>query len=69
MPSSVRKLRKLEVSVNNRSIEDAYRIITETEILTLKLKITDNFSAFFALLCGWVMVAEQFILEKDVMNY
>lgn len=69
MPPSVRRLRKLEQSAFEKNLEDAYRIITETEILRLKIKINDFFSAMFGLLCGWLMVAEQFILERDIMEY
>lgn len=69
MPSSVRRLRKLEQSAFERNIEDAYRLITETEILHLKLKINDFFCGMFSLLSGWLMVFEQFILERDTMTY
>lgn len=62
MPSSVRKLWKLEKQSSN-STENAYRIVKETDILRLKLKIVDFLAAVMGAGHGWLMFTEKTVFE------
>ena len=66
MPKAVRQLWKLEKQ-SEHSAENAYRVVKQTNILRLKMKITDFASAILAALQGWLMFGEKSIYE-DAYN-
>lgn len=69
LPQSIRKLQMMENSKNDGGLDDAYRVFKETELLRLKLRITDFASAIIGVLHGWIMVTDQFMLEGEVISW
>ncbi len=67
MPKAVRKLWKMEEQSKN-SAENTYRVVKQTDILRLKLKITDFASAILAVLHGWIMFAEKTLYEDHLKS-
>lgn len=67
LPSAFRKLSKLEKR-SKKSVEDAYRIVKETDILRLKMKINDFASAILGTGHGLLMFAEKTIYE-DTLDF
>lgn len=67
MPKAVRKMWEMEEQSKN-SAENTYRVVKKTDILRLKLKITDFAAAIFAVAHGWIMLAEKTIYEDQLKS-
>jgi hypothetical protein len=65
LPASIRKLQKMEKQKNGNSAENAYRVVKQTDILRLKLKIVDFLAAFMGAGHGWLMFTEKTIFEDE----
>ncbi len=65
LPTSIRKLQKMEKQKNGNSAENAYRVVKQTDILRLKLKIVDFLAAIMGIGNGWLMFTEKTIFEDE----
>jgi len=66
MPKTLRDLWKLEKNSKNTA-ENAYRVVKQSDILRLKLKITDFASAILGVAHGWLAFGEKSLYE-DAYN-
>jgi hypothetical protein len=66
LPSSLRKLQRLEKQSRNKGAENAYRVVKEMDILRLKMKIVDFVAAVTGAGHGWLMFTEKTLFEDAV---
>jgi hypothetical protein len=67
LPSSLRKLQKLEKQSRNKA-ENAYRLVKQTDIYRLKMKIVDFMAAVTGAGHGWLMFTEKTLFEDAIQS-